>query len=47
MDKNVLGVPKERYGFSNNVRPILTAPRWEKAKFPVGNLITEVLIEVK
>lgn len=25
-DKNFLGIPLERYGFSNNVRPMLSAP---------------------
>lgn len=25
-DKNFLGIPQEDYGFSNNVRPILSAP---------------------
>jgi uncharacterized protein (DUF2141 family) len=28
-DKNFLGIPTERYGFSNNIRPILSAPSFK------------------
>lgn len=28
-DKNFLGIPIERYGFSNNIRPILSAPSFK------------------
>jgi len=47
MDRNLVGVPKEPYGFSNNLTVILRAPRWGKGKFPVRNPITEISIEVK
>ena len=47
MDKNLVGVPKEPYGFSNNLTVILRAPRWDKGKFAVTNPITEISIEVK
>jgi len=47
MDKNLVGVPKEPYGFSNNLTVILRAPRWDKGKFPVRNPTTEISIEVK
>lgn len=47
MDKNLVGVPKEPYGFSNNLTVILRAPKWEKGKFPVQNPTTEISIEVK
>jgi uncharacterized protein (DUF2141 family) len=47
MDKNLLGMPVEPYGFSNNLRVILRAPKWEKAKFAVKNSTTEISIEVK
>lgn len=30
---NFLGVPIEGYGFSNNLRPIFSAPKFEKTKF--------------
>lgn len=29
---NILGVPKEAYGFSNNYKPILTAPSFDDCK---------------
>ena len=47
MDKNLLGMPKEPYGFSNNLRVTFRAPKWEKGKFAVRNPTTEISIEVK
>ncbi len=47
MDKNVLGMPLEPYGFSNNVRITFGPPSWDKAKFTVKGSTTEVSIEVK
>jgi len=47
MDKNVLGMPLEPYGFSNNARVALGPPKWEKAKFAVNGSPVEVTIEVK
>jgi len=35
MDKNVLGMPLEGYGASNNCTHALSAPTWEEAKFVV------------
>jgi uncharacterized protein (DUF2141 family) len=32
LDKNLLGVPKEPWGVSNNVRPALREPRFDEAK---------------
>ncbi len=32
-NRNFLGIPKEGYGFSNNVKPVLSAPSFEDAKF--------------
>jgi uncharacterized protein (DUF2141 family) len=32
LDKNLLGIPVEPYGFSNNARPKLRAPSWNEAK---------------
>jgi uncharacterized protein (DUF2141 family) len=34
-DTNVLGVPLEGYGVSNNRTHALSAPRWDEAKFTV------------
>jgi uncharacterized protein (DUF2141 family) len=47
MDKNVLGIPMEAYGFSNNMRVTFGPPSWEKSKFVVKGPATEVSIEVK
>lgn len=33
LDTNLLGVPTEPYGTSNNPRPKFRAPRWEEARF--------------
>jgi len=33
VDANMLGIPREAYAFSNNVRGVLGLPRYEKAKF--------------
>lgn len=37
MDKNVLGIPKESYGCSNNAKGHFGPPKWEDAKFEVNN----------
>ncbi len=33
VDANLLGIPKEGYGFSNNARNLFRAPKFEEAKF--------------
>ncbi|MCR6718867.1 MAG: DUF2141 domain-containing protein [Chitinophagaceae bacterium] len=35
LDTNVLGIPKEKYGFSNNVYPAMRAARFSEAAFEV------------
>lgn len=35
LDKNLLGIPKEEWGVSNNVRPTLRAPKFEEAVFEI------------
>lgn len=35
LDKNFLGIPKEPWGVSNNVRPSLRAPKFEEATFEI------------
>ena len=37
MDKNILGIPKEGYGASNNKLPFASAPHFEDNKFIVSN----------
>ena len=36
LDRNWLGAPSERYGFSNNARNLFSAPSFEQAVFAVG-----------
>ena len=47
MNFNLMGMPKEGYCFSNNVRPKLRRPRWDEAKFKVGEKDTLIRIEMK
>lgn len=46
LDKNVLGIPTERYGFSNDARGIFGPPSFEDAKFNIATLKT-ISISVK
>jgi uncharacterized protein (DUF2141 family) len=36
LDTNVLGIPIEGVGVSNNKRPVLGPPKWDDAKFEVA-----------
>ncbi|ADE13989.1 conserved hypothetical protein [Nitrosococcus halophilus Nc 4] len=36
-DRNFLGIPKESYGFSNNVKAVFRAPQWDEVKFIVNS----------
>jgi uncharacterized protein (DUF2141 family) len=44
-DKNWLGMPKEDWGVSNNVRPRLRAPRFTEAVRDLG--VGEQLVEIR
>lgn len=35
-NQNILGIPREGFGFSRNFRPKLKAPKFENIKFVVG-----------
>lgn len=37
MDKRMFGIPKEPYGFSNNFKPLMSAPKFSDCQFSVGN----------
>ena len=37
MDKRVFGIPKEPYGFSNNFKPLMSAPKFNDCKFNVSD----------
>jgi uncharacterized protein (DUF2141 family) len=47
LDTNALGVPKERYGFSNNARRIFSAPKFEEATFEFNKSEMTINITVK
>jgi uncharacterized protein (DUF2141 family) len=38
LDKNFLGVPKEPWGVSNNVRPNFRAPEFEESSFEINEI---------
>ena len=40
LDKNFLGIPKEGYGFSNNIRPKFRSANFEESKFKVNGDIS-------
>ena len=46
-DANFLGIPKEPYGFSNNVRARFGPPKWKKAMFTVSDSASDIEIKVK
>lgn len=37
MDKRMFGIPKEPYGFSNNFKPVMSAPKFKDCQFSVGD----------
>ncbi len=46
-DKNLLGVPKEGYGFSNNVRGIFGPPKFSEAAFEIGTAPVSQSIHIR
>jgi uncharacterized protein (DUF2141 family) len=36
INKNLLGIPTEPYGFSNDIKPRLSAPSFEKTRFTLA-----------
>ena len=41
LDKNFLGIPKEQYGFSNNVMGKMSPPTFDQAKFVITGATTQ------
>ena len=41
LDKNFLGIPKEQYGFSNNVMGEMSPPTFNQAKFAISGPTTQ------
>jgi uncharacterized protein (DUF2141 family) len=47
MDRNLLGMPKEGYGPSNNVTRAMSPPKWSEARFvlePGAELTTQITL---
>ena len=47
MDRNFLGIPKEPFAFSNNVKVHLHAPDYDEVKFMVGEGETQMHISLE
>lgn len=47
LNTNILGIPTEDYGFSNNARGMFGPPSWEDAKFKLSDETKIVEIEIK
>ena len=47
LNRNLLGIPREPYGFSNNARGSFEPAKWEDAKFVVTTAATEIEIKVQ
>lgn len=47
MDTNFFGIPKEKYGFSNNARPMMRAATFKEASFMVTNNESTISIKLK
>lgn len=47
MDKRVFGIPKEPYGFSNDFRPTVSAPKFGDCQFTVGHVDKKISIQLK
>ncbi|MEJ2636367.1 MAG: DUF2141 domain-containing protein [Calditrichia bacterium] len=46
MDTNFLGIPREKYGFSNNAKGKFGPPKWKDAKFDFVNPDTTLEIRL-
>lgn len=47
LDKNMFGIPKEAYGFSNNPRAKWSAPRFDEVVFEMNAAATKLAIDLK
>jgi len=47
IDKNILGIPKEKYGFSNNKYPLTRAATFTEAAFTIGEKELSISIRLK
>lgn len=46
IDKNAIGIPKERYAFSNNIKPTIKAPSFDDCKFSYSEKSSTVKISL-
>jgi len=46
IDKNMIGIPKERYAFSNNIKPTIKAPSFDDCKFSYSETSNTVKISL-
>lgn len=46
IDKNMIGIPTEPYGFSNNYKPTIKAPNFDNCKFTYSKESNEVRISL-
>lgn len=44
LDKNILGVPTEFYGFSNNARRTFSAPSFQEASFDLKKDVKQTIV---
>ncbi len=47
LDTNLLGLPSEHYGFSNDAMGVFGPPSFEKAAFKVGSENLSIAIELR
>jgi uncharacterized protein (DUF2141 family) len=47
LDKGILGIPEEAYGFSNDARGSMGPPEYEKAAFRLDSPEKELVIHIK
>jgi uncharacterized protein (DUF2141 family) len=47
LDKNLVGIPKEGYGFSNDAKGTFGPPSFDKATFSLTNDVRKISIEMK
>jgi len=45
-DRNMLGLPQEQYGFSNSLRPLFSAPKFQEAAFQFRGGEQEVTVRL-
>ena len=46
MDKNVMGIPKEAYGFSNNAKGFFGKPDYKDVKFELNSAEMQIVINL-